>query len=788
MLALAESAQAQSETAVITLAPTPACPVGVVRCPKPTDPFARCKRNDLFDFFVPGLPPAGDRSKAQTIADANRVTWLDNSHARLEDNPQIQRLDALLRADVITYDSNTTDYTADGHVRYQDAGMLMSSDHARGKTTPQSTWLDHVRYQMLDKRGNGVAATVNQTDPDHAAMTLGTFSTCDPSERQWELRANDLEIDQIKNVGRGHGVTVAYEGVPFFWFPYLSWPLSSERESGFLAPSIGYSDKRGLKVGVPYYFDLAPNYDATLKATEFTKRGPMIGGEFRYLSNWDKLQLDFTWLPHDDESTHSNRGFVRLQDTANFSTNWGANVDIHHVSDNQYLHDFGDNFLTTAVSLLQSNAYVNGHGDWWRTSIGGDTWQVTDPSLEPYCATPGVALSKCSNPQVFKPYTRLPRLTFNALQKAGGFELGFDSEFVNFHRDFSLTGERVDLYPHIAYPLESTAWFLRPELGYRYTSYDLHDFFYANNPQLTSTSPSRSLPIFSLDSGLVFERELTLFNTALTQTLEPRVFYLYVPYRNQSTLPVFDTQLPSFDFPSLFRTNAFVGADRQVNANNATVALTSRLLDSNSGDQLLSGSIGQIRYFNDVRVSLPYGPDLNLTGKDIIAELNLRLGKTWDFTWDQQWNPNPRTLDPLSGKYVANNHHTDLSSFGVQHRFGAEGVFNFAYRFRRGFLEQVDATALVPLNERWSVIGRYYYSLQDKRLLEAFGGVQYDSCCVATRVVIRRFLNNVTYGPFNSIANARPSNSVFFEVEFKGIGSSGHRTENFLRRAMLGYQ
>ncbi|TLY49721.1 MAG: LPS assembly protein LptD, partial [Gammaproteobacteria bacterium] len=434
MLALADSVSAQSETGVITLAPSPVCPVGVVRCPKPVDQFARCKRNDLLDFFTPGLPPAGDRSKAQTTADADKVTRTDTTHDLLEGDVRMQRLDALLRADVVTYNSATTDYVANGHVRYQDAGMPMSADHAHGTTTPQSTYLDNVRYQMLDKRGNGVAATANETDPDHSAMTLGTFSTCDPSERQWELRANDMQIDKIKNEGRGHGVTMAYQGVPFFWFPYLAWPLDSERQSGFLAPSIGYSDKRGLKVGIPYYFDLAPNYDATLKATEFTKRGPMLGGEFRYLSNWDKLQFDFSWLPHDDESTHSNRGFVRLQDTATFSPNWGANVDIHHVSDNQYLHDFGDNFLTTAVSLLQSTASVNGHGDWWRTSIGGDTWQVTDPSLEPFCATPGVPLSKCTAPFVFKPYTRLPRLTFNAFEKVGGLELGLDSEFVNFHR------------------------------------------------------------------------------------------------------------------------------------------------------------------------------------------------------------------------------------------------------------------------------------------------------------------------------------------------------------------
>ncbi len=748
----------------------PVCPVGVLRCVKPKDPYAKCKRNDLLDFFTAGLPPAGDRSKAQTTAESDKVTWTDKTHAQLEQNVRMQRLDALLTTDFLKYDTETTDYVANGKVRYQDAGTLMSADHAHGTATPSVTFLDNVRYQLLDQRGNGTAATVNQTDPDHSKMGYGTYSTCDPSERQWEIRGNEMEIDHVKNQARGHGVTMYYNDVPFFWLPYLSVPIDQDRQSGFLAPSFGYSERRGFKLAFPYYFALAPNYDATLKPEILTERGPMLGGEFRYISSVDKLQADFNYVPHDD-ITGDERGYVRLQNLTTLSPNWSAVVDIHHVSDDQYLHDYGDSFLTTAVSLLQSSAALNGHGEWWQASISADTWQVTDPSLEPFCT--GLSSPKlCSNPTVYKPYTRLPRLTFNADKNIGGFDVGVNSEYVNFNRSYSVTGQRLDAYPYLAYPIETAAYFLRPELGYRLTTYDLSDLNYATTPQAKST-PSRNLPIFSLDSGLIFERDTNLFGTAFTQTLEPRLYYLYVPYRDQSNLPVFDTQLPSFDFPSLFRTNTFVGADRQVNANNLTVAVTSRLIDSSSGDQLLSASLGQIRYFSTVRVQLPGSPDLNITGKDIIAELDLRLNKDWDLQWDQQQNPV--------------THQTDLSSIGIQHRFGAEGVVNLAYRFRRGFLEQVDSTALVPLNERWSVIGRYYYSLQDSRLLEAFAGVQYDSCCVAARAILRRYLNDITYGTNNVITSTKPDTALFFEVEFKGIGSSGTRTENYLRRAMLGY-
>jgi LPS-assembly protein len=230
----------------------------------------------------------------------------------------------------------------------------------------------------------------------------------------------------------------------------------------------------------------------------------------------------------------------------------------------------------------------------------------------------------------------------------------------------------------------------------------------------------------------------------------------------------------------LFRTNAFTGADRQSNANNLTLALTSRLIDNASGDELLSASFGQIHYFDAQRVQLPGYPEVDFSGSDYVAELDLRLNDNWEFKWDQQYNPNSRVVDPATQMLIENLHHTDLSAVSVEHRFHGDGIVNFSYRFRRGLLEQVDTTALIPLNERWSLIGRYYYSLMNNRLLEAFAGAEYDSCCVALRVLARRYIN--------SIGQLHADTGLYFEIEFKGLGSSGTRTENFLRRAILGYE
>ena len=755
----------------------PLCPVGVLKCPKKKDVFVLCKKNALLDFFTAGLPPAGDKTKATTDVFADHVSSTDSTNYKFEGNAELQRLDALLKSDYLTFNSETTDYDAQGHVRYQDHGMLLAADHAKGTATPNSTTLDNVRYQMVVERGNGVAAQMVVLDPDHSIAHAVTYSTCDPDDREWEIRSREMETDQVAQEAYGHNAVMYYHDVPFFWFPYLRMPLDNQRESGFLFPGIGYSERRGFVLGLPYYFNLAPNYDATLEPREMTKRGPMLEGQFRYIDDRSHLQIDFNEVPHDQEVedakrdqvppvpgttpndilAHTERNFIRIQDNTALTANWGVAVGINHVSDPDYLHDFGESLMTSSTALLESSAYLNGRGYGWSASFGADKWELSNASLT----------------EAFLPYERLPHAAFQAEQPVlGAFALGINSDYSNFQKSDSITGSRVDLYPYIAYPIETSSFFLRPELGWRYTAYDLDnlnlDKDASGNPIFTNRTPSRSLPIASLDTGLFFERDATFFGNSFTQTLEPRLFYLNVPYRNQTDLPILDTELPSFDFPSLFRTNAFVGGDRQINANSLTAAVTTRLLDSASGDQLLSASLGKITYFSTVHLQLPGYPDAAFEGEDYVGELNLRLDDRWSLNWDQQWNPN--------------THQTDLSSVGVERRFGREGVLNVEYTFRRGFLEQVDTTALVPIGNSWSLIGRYYYSLLDRQLLEAFVGAEYDSCCVSMRTLIRHYVNIVSYLP-----NNKADTGLYFEVEFHGLGATGQRTENYLRRTMLGY-
>jgi len=733
LFALCAAAEAQSNA--------PVCPIGVQACPKPAADWSLCPPNDLLGFHVPGLPTSGDRTLADTDVQADSSRSADGNRFELDGNASIRQLDQLIRADRFTYERDSTKWTASGNVRYQDRDMLMSARDASGSTEPAQGTLNEVRYQLLSARGNGRADVAVMLDADRAQLTATTYTTCTLDTPGWEFAARDMQLDQAKGVGSARDVTFRIRDVPVFWLPYATFPLDERRKSGFLFPEVGYNDRRGFDLTLPYYLNLAPNYDATLTPRLMTQRGLMLGGEFRYLTNRSRGELELNWLPDDREADRS-RHLIHWENTTRFSANWGAQVNINRASDDRYFEDFGRSLNIAATSLLPSSAYLRGNGSWWTASIGGDDYQITDPTL------PGAS----------EPYRRLPRVVFNAEQRVlGGLDAGLKSEFVAFSKDDALDGQRIDLYPYLALPVQTAAYFVRPEIGYRYTGYNLD--------RDADDSPDRGMPIASLDAGLVFERSLAFGDSAWTQTLEPRAYYLYVPYRDQDDLPVFDTQEVPVTFGQLFRPNRFVGADRQMDANNLTLAVTTRVIDDASGRERLSASFGQIRYFGDQRVQLPGRPSTDHAGSTYVGELDLRLSERWRATFSNHWNPN--------------TDRTDLAAIGVQNRFGSEGVFNFSYRYRRDFLEQLDSSVLIPLGKAWRLVGRWNYSLREDKTLEAFAGFEHDSCCVAWRVLGRRYVHNV---------EGDATNALYLEIEFKGVGSIGQRTGDFLRRSVTGYQ
>lgn len=713
--------------------------------------YSLCRANALLDFFVPGLPTDVARETAPVEVDTREVVIVEESSYRLEGDVVVQRADQRIAADRVTYDADAARVVAEGAVKYQDKDLLLSADAAVSEMAKDRVELDAVRYQLLAARGNGTAEKAVRPDADHTELTRVTFTTCDPADVDWALYGRDIELDHETGVGTARDLRIRFKDVTLLRLPYATFPIDDRRKSGFLYPYLGSSGNNGFDLAVPYYLNLAPNFDATLTPRLMVDRGLMLGGEFRYLGEKHRGEFGGTFLP-DDDLADRDRSSWYLDHHSQLNRWLSFSADLNEVSDDRYFEDFGDGLATAATSYLSSSAYLSGRGAWWAASFGVDDLEITDPRIS----------------QFGDPYRRLPRFTFDLWDDGSGGELdgadyGVRGEAVRFDNPNDWTvveGVRTDVQPYVAFPYETAAFFVRPEVALRYTAYAL-DHVAAG----ADDSPSRTTEIVSIDSGLFFDRYFTLGDGAFRQTLEPRAFYLYVPEKDQSDIPVFDTQELTFSFGQLFRTNRYSGADRQADANQLTLALSSRLIDDADGRELVRGSIGQIWYFDEQDVQLPGAAPTDFSRSAWAGELGFNLSDSWDLTLSQQYDPN--------------DHETDLSAVRAQYRYGDGGVANFGYRFRRDALEQIDVSTAYPLTARTRLIARYLHSLRDDQLLEAFAGIEYESCCWAMRVVGRRYIRTV---------EGEGNNALYVELELKGLGTFGRKSGDFLRRAILGYR
>ena len=700
-----------------------------------------CLKDPALDQYRPGPGKTSERETATTDLQATTVTGESREQLRLEGDVEIERADQRIQADVVNYDRDKDAVDAQGNVRYHDERLFVRGTRVRSQLEAGTSQLDQVRYRIIDSGANGTASRAEVLDDNRRRFFNVDYSTCPPQSRDWEIEASRIDTNDERNLGVGRDLTLRFKGVPLLYLPYATFPLREERKSGLLYPQIGSGSNGGFDLTLPYYFNLAPNYDATLYPRIITDRGLQLGGEFRYLYPQQRGLVTGTYLPDDDEARRDRYSY-HLEHFGSFGPNYQLIANLNRVSDDRFFEDLGDSLHGAATTLLPSYAYFRGRGDWWNFAVGGDDYQVTDPRLT----------------RASEPYRRLPRATFDAEKTfLPWFVAGLRSEATVFSKQNAIEGTRIDVMPYVRFPIERSGWYVRPEFAVRQTNYELDD-------QLADT-PTRSTPIASLDAGLLFERNVTWFDRNFRQTLEPRLYYLYVPYRNQDRLPLFDTQELTFSFGQLFRTNRFAGADRQADANQLTAALTTSLFDADSGDEIARASLGQIRYFDEQRVQLPGVAPRDFSQSAYVGELDIRLDDRWRVAVSQQWNPE--------------TDRTDLSSIRLQRRFGARSVANLSYRYRRDLLEQLDGSVAVPLGERWHLVARWLYSLPEQRTLEAFGGIEYQSCCFAVRVLGRHYVRT-----FEGDSN----NSIFVELELKGLGSIGRDAEDFLSRAILGYR
>ncbi|MEY4761933.1 MAG: hypothetical protein RLZZ200_1789 [Pseudomonadota bacterium] len=694
------------------------------------------------------IAQAGSRRRAVDAATpidiSSDVASVDvGGDARVKGQVQLRQGDRQLSADEVRVDTTRNGVDVSGNVRYEDPELRVTGK--AGHYEAGAAQFTAAEFQMLQQSSRGSAGAIRLKPDGTLELDDVFYTTCPPESVDWRIDASRVELDSAHQTGIARHARVRFKDVTLFYLPWISFPTGPERKSGFLFPSLGSSSRGGLQLSTPYYVNFAPNIDATLEPTLYSRRGLDLSTELRYLTTRGRGSLDANLLPHDGVFG-SARSRLRVASVTELPRDWRLNIGAENVSDASYFEDFAQGADKTSIAFLPRQLELSYRDDVWRSGALLRNYQTIDRGLS----------------LIDRPYTELPRLYASGLWRKGTralpIEYGFESEAVDFRRGVGAQGWRVDMMPQVQMRAEGAGYFVRPSLAFRSTAYQLTDV----GPGV-DTSPRRNLPIASLDTGLLFERTAGSHGKRLI-TLEPRLMYLYVPYRRQDSLPVFDTGLPDLNWVELFRTNRYVGADRVGDANQLSAGVTSRLFASNSGTRYLAATLGQTVYFEQPKVLLPGEVARGRQLSDLIARAELKAFEDWSVDLGLQWNPHERQAEKTEVR--------------VQYRPEGAKVMNLGYRFQRNQLEQADLSAAWPLARNWSFYGRMLYSLKDRAAIDQFAGFEYSSCCWGIRAVARNYVVD---------RGGRRDTGIFLQLELKGLSNVGTAANAFLERAIRGY-
>jgi LPS-assembly protein len=705
--------------------------------------------------FLPEQQTNTDESPTDVKADNAQVT--QDGKSVFEGNVEINRAGQRLNAEHVTYDKQTGEIAAKGNVTLKDSRVILQGADAQWSVNSDEGDLNQAEYQIKEMHARGNASHVYRKGTSYTELDNATYTTCAKGDDAWVLAADRVELKHDEAVGEAEDVVLKLAGVPIFYSPYLSFPLNDERKSGFLIPSIGNSDETGADITIPYYWNLAPNMDVTLSPRMMSERGLMLDGEFRYLNKFGQGSIQGALLhsdnlkkngrninPHHDE----DREHFSWKHQADFASGWYTRLDYNYVSDDEYLEDFGSNLSIASTTHLNRDLQVGFASSNWQLLARAQGFQTITNDVSPYKRLPQLKLQGDVPTNLF------------------GLNIGLTAEYVDFDHETKVTGQRYNIEPSLSLPLQTSYAFLKPRVALQHTRYDLDDNLVAGSEK----SPTRTLPIASVDSGLLFEKAFSLNDNEFIQTIEPRAFYLYIPERDQEDIPVFDSTLNTFRVGQLFSHNRFTGIDRIGDANQLSLAVTTRLINAQTGRENLSFTLGQIRYFSDRHVTMPGEATATRSDSDMIADITANIAKNWSVRGELQWNPHGDTSNLSAIQLRYNNHNGTIVNVAHRYRRDDEGTDNG--------LEQVDISARVPLNKNWSVVGRYYRSLHESRTLEGLAGIEYNSCCWATRFVARNYINNI---------DDERNVAFFLQLELKGLGNFGQKAETLLSKSIIGY-
>ncbi|MCU7236452.1 LPS-assembly protein LptD [Pseudomonas peradeniyensis] len=740
-----------------------------------------------------------------------------------------------------------------GNVKIRDNGSLVVGDEAQIQLDTGEARVDNAEYVMHKSHIRGNALYAKRAENAIIRLKDGTYTTCEPGSNAWQLKGNNITLNPATGFGTATNVTLRVKDFPVFYTPYIYFPIDDRRQSGFLPPSFSSSSDTGFMLVTPYYFNLAPNYDATLYPRYMAKRGMLMEGEFRYLTKSSEGQFGGAFLNDQDDDRKKQTDYKKDRWMVNWQHKGGlderllAEVDYTDISDPFYFQD-----LETDQIGIKTQDIVNQQG---ALTYRGDS----------YTARLNVQAYEMATISQITPYDRLPQLNLYGMLPfhPGGLDFNYESEAVRFDRDLKndlvfdkdgnpdpsagfvldpvtgavlggrrldenvfgiarSNGTRLNLAPSMSLPLEASYGYFKPKLKYSYTHYDLDldskgKKDVADNPGMRTlygdykSNQNRDIPIFSVDSGLYFDRNTQLFGTNYRQTLEPRLFYLYVPYKDQTDIPIFDSGENTFNYASLFRDNRFSGIDRIGDENKLSLGVTNRWIEDN-GFQRQRFSIGQAVYFKDRKVQLP-GIDYRtrVDSKSNVSpyalEYEYAFNRDWRFNSDFNWDPDTRSTRSGSATFhyqpednpnkVVNlgyRYRNDLITYDAQTGnwrvgggdYGTPGTPGYIKDYYK--IQQHDFSVIWPIVPQWSVIARWQHDYNRNRTLEAMGGFEYDNCCWKLRLINRYWID---YDDFSQAVpqNEKGDHGIFLQIVLKGLGGVvGNKVESFLDQGIQGYR
>ena len=695
------------------------------------------------------MPKRVPSTDTTVTARADEITGRPDRELNLIGDAELLRGDMRLTADTVCFKQVEDEVTANGNVKMARFGDRYAGDQLQLNMTTGRGWVLRPEYRMELNNAQGKATRLDFLSEEEAVVTNGTYSTCEGPDPDWYLKSSTLRLDQGRDVGVAGKTVVYFKGVPIIGTPAMSFSLSGARRSGWLPPSIGLGSKGRAEVMVPYYFNIAPNRDLTLYPRLMLDHGLQMGATARYLGVTDAGPYNgetHAELLLNDKVTKTNRWFINSVHAQVLAPGLTYGWNVRGASDNEYPSDFSKSVSYSAERQLLRELRTDYNSQYWSLAARVQNYQIlqdpaaaTDPTLT-----------------VARPYDRLPEILFHAGRyDVAGFDWALDAQITRFSHPDLVSGNRMVVQPQISYPFVRPGYFITPKLQLQASAYQIDRNAVTGE---AARSLNRTLPTFSLDSGLVFERPAKLLGKAMTQTLEPRVFYVYTPYKDQSQFPNFDSAESSFNFAQLFNENRFIGSDRISDANQVTTALVSRFIEPN-GTERLRLALGQRFYLSEQRVQLDGSTPRTESKSDVLLAAAGRISETWSFDSAVEYNASKSSVV--------------TSNAGVQYSPAPLKVINAEYRYLRDSFKNMDVSSQWPLTNRWFGVGRVSYSMLDHKVLESLLGLEYKADCWVFRMGAQRFVTTAR----------NTSTPIFFQLELNGLSKLGFGSplESFYR-------